>query len=98
MKDIQVYVKVERYIKEWLEFHLGNPIRFPERSYENEILHRHLAKRPCGLPPEKREDNMVAIVITDCDHSRPEFYNYLGQRGQRAIVSAIDALFPGTLK
>lgn len=93
MKDIQVYVKVERYIKEWLEFHLGNPVRFPERSYENELLHRHLAKRPCGLPPEKREDNMVAIVITDCDHSRPEYYNYLGQRGQRAIVSAIDALF-----
>ena len=93
MKDIQVYIKVERYIKEWLEFHLGNPIRFPERSYENEILHRHLAKRPCGLPPEKREDNMVAIVITDCDHSRPEYYNYLALRGQRAIVSAIDALF-----
>ena len=29
MKDIQVYVKVERYIKEWLEFHLGNPVRYP---------------------------------------------------------------------
>lgn len=93
MKNIQVYVKVERYIQEWLEFHLGNPVRFPVRSYENELLHRHLGKRPCGLPPEKREDNMVAIVITDCDHSRPEFYNYLGHRGKRAIVSAIDALF-----
>lgn len=93
MKDILVYVKVERYIQEWLEFHLGNPVRFPVRSYENELLHRHLGKRPCGQPPEKREDNMVAIVITDCDHSRPEFYNYLGHRGKRAIVSAIDALF-----
>ena len=32
MKDIQVYIKVERYVKEWLEYHLGNPIRFQERS------------------------------------------------------------------
>ena len=93
MKDIVVYVKVQRYIKEWLEYHLGTPVRFPERSYENELLHRHLDKRPRNLPPDKPEEGTVAIVITDCDHSRPEYYNYLGQRGRRAIVSAIDALF-----
>lgn len=93
MKDIQVYVKVPRYIKEWLVFHLGEPVRFPQRSYENELLHRHLDKRPEGIIPDKPAEDMVAIVITDCDHRRPEYYNYLGQRGRRAILSAIDALF-----
>lgn len=93
MKDIRVYVKVERYIKEWLEFHLGNPVRFPDRSYENELLHAYLSKRPCDLPPAKPQGCFVSIVITDSLHRKPEFYNYLGSRGQRAVASAIDALF-----
>lgn len=93
MKDFLVYVKVERYIKEWLEFHLGSPVRFPERSYENELLHRHLSRRPYNMPIEAIDGCKVAIVITDSNRARPEYYNYLGKRGQRAIVSAIDALF-----
>ena len=75
MKDIRVYVKVERYIKEWLEYRLGSPVRFPERSYENERVHAHLSKRPCDLPPAKPQGCFVSIVITDSLHRKPEFYN-----------------------
>ena len=93
MKDIRVHIKVERYIKEWLIFHFGNPVRFPDRSFENEVLHRMLTRRPPNEPPELPSDDTVSIVITDNKHRRPEFYNHLGFHGQRTIVSAIDGLF-----
>ena len=37
--------------------------------------------------------SLIAIVITDCRYRKPEHYNYLGRDGQRAVVSAINALF-----
>lgn len=93
MKDIIVQIRVERYIKEWLEFHLGSPVKFPERSYENALLHSYLGKRPADAPPEKTRGDCVAVVITDCLHRKPEYYNYLGTRGHRVMASAIDGLF-----
>ena len=87
MKDIQVYVRVPRYIKEWLVFHLGEPVRFPQRSYENELLHRHLDKRPEGIIPDKPAEDVVAIVITDCDHRRPEYYSGSAGEGLSSRLS-----------
>lgn len=94
MKDIVVHVKVERYIKQWLEHSLGNPVRFPSRSYESELLRRSLRKRPRTSSPVAVIDPCsVAVVIPDDDYKRPEYYNYLGFHGQRALQSAIDGLF-----
>lgn len=93
MKDLTIQIRLERYIREWLTFHLGNPVRFPERSYENELLHRFLSKRPAEVPPLSSDDDCVAIVITDCRYRKPEFYNYIGHDGRRALASAIDGLF-----
>lgn len=93
MKDIIVYVRVEKYIKDWLEFHLGNPVRFPERSYENALLHSYLCKRPACCPPDRGGEGTVAVVVTDCRHRKPEYYNHLSSRGHRAMASAIDSLF-----
>ena len=108
MKDIRVHIKVERYIKEWLICHFGNPVRFPDRSFENEVLHRMLTRRPPNEPPELPSDDTVSIVITDNKHHRPEFYNYLGFHGQLTVVSplmvcsvsvfGVDAFLLSTLK
>lgn len=94
MKDIVVYLRVERYIKQWLENALGNPVRFPARSYENELLHRLLSRRPQGVQPRLvAEPEEVAIVIPDRSDHKPEYYNYLSRRSQTAMVCAIDGLF-----
>ena len=98
MKGITVKVKVERYIKEWLEFHYGNPVRFPKRSGENAILLRALSKRPHNVPPDiTRDESCVSIEIPNDDKVRPEYYNYLPTRGKRMICKAIDALFRAQL-
>ena len=93
MKDFIVHIKVEKYIKQWLEHSLGNPVRFPPHSYENEVLRRHLQKRPRSAPVFFDDPDMVAVIIPDSSERKPEFYNYLGIRGQRALQSAIDGLF-----
>lgn len=93
MKGIVIYVKFERYIREWLLYRLGSPVRFPNGSFENELIHRNLSKRPKDTPPDLPEEGAVPIVVTDCMHRRPEFYNYLGIRGRRMIRSAVDGLF-----
>ena len=35
MKDITVGIKLELYLKEWLDTAMGRPVRFPSKSYEN---------------------------------------------------------------
>ncbi|MBR4552401.1 MAG: hypothetical protein IKO20_01595 [Bacteroidaceae bacterium] len=95
MKDIVVHLKVEKYIKQWLEHTLGNPVRFPSRSYESEVLRRALRKQPQDIrtPILLCKADYVAIVIPDDDYKRPEYYNYLPVRGQRRLQAAIDGLF-----
>ena len=44
MKDITVGIKLELYLKEWLETAMGRPVRFPSKSYENALLHRFLVR------------------------------------------------------
>lgn len=89
MKDITVGIKLEGYVKEWLEGALGRPVRFPAKSYENALLHRFLTR---GGQARQVDDN-VLIVISDCHYRKPETYNCLGRDGRRAMAAAIDALF-----
>lgn len=93
MKDITINVRMARYLREWLVFHFGLPVRFPARSYENGVLTRYLCKPPKGAAPEACYDDSVAIVLPDNDYRRPEFYNHLGRSGRRALISAVDTLF-----
>ncbi len=93
MKNICIYLRLETYLARWLTATLGNPVRFPAHSFENELLIRVLTIRPKHLPPSKPEAGAVAIVIPDNSHRRPEFYNHLGQRGERLLRTTIDALF-----
>lgn len=93
MKNMVVYLSLERYLREWLTFHLGSPVRFPDRSCENALLHRLLTRRPYGAPPELNKQGTVPVIITDSRYRKPEHYNYLGRRGQREMAAAIEALF-----
>ncbi|MGM9693809.1 MAG: hypothetical protein ACI3YC_02225 [Alloprevotella sp.] len=93
MTGICVYIKLEKYLKEWLEFHFGNPVCFPKQSYENELLHSLLQRQPSNFKIEKKTSELCAIKISDSRHRKPEHYNYLGVRGKQTIVSAIDTIF-----
>lgn len=100
MKDFTVTVRVERHLRQWLVSRLGEPVKFPSRSYENLLLSRVLQKPPRERPaaggtgsPAADEGRAVRIVIPDNDLKRPEYYHYLSRRAERAVAAAIDALF-----
>lgn len=93
MKNIVVYLRVSPYIRAWLASTLGDPVRFPAGSYENAVLHHVLRRRPLSSLPEAPGEDTIAVVIPDSAVHRPEYYNYLGRRGRRAVAECIEHLF-----
>ncbi len=93
MKDICVYVRVEKYIAQWLSTTMGLPVRFPTHSFENQLLKRVLSVRPKDAPIRMAGDNDIAIVIPDSSSRPPEYYNYLGRRSEQLVRTTIDSLF-----
>lgn len=97
MKDITICVRFELYLADWLVQHFGSPVRFPNHSPENVLLHRLLSVLPRGLNADADEDNatgeLVKIVLTDSSRRKPEHYNYLGRRGRAMLRTALTDLF-----
>lgn len=95
MKDITVYIPLPAYLRQWMTATMGSPVRFPEQSYENHLLHRCLwrSTRATGSPYMRCPPDCVAVVITDDRLRKPEFYNYLSRRGQASMLRAIESLF-----
>lgn len=93
MKDFVVYIKLEKYLAQWLTHSLGHPVRFPAQSNENAVLRRFLQKIPEGKQPELMFDGATAVVIPDSKAKDPSIYNYLGPRAKEAVIEAIEDLF-----
>lgn len=93
MKDFVIYIKLERYLSQWLTFSLGSPVRFPSQSNENSVIRRFLQKLPPDKQPEMVFEGATAIIIPDSKAKDPVVYNYLGPRAKEAIIEAIEDLF-----
>ena len=97
MKDITIPVRFELYLADWLVHHFGRPVRFPNHSPENVLLHRLLSVRPRGLSDDAAADDAageaVPLVLTDSSRRKPEHYNYLGRRGRAVLRTALTDLF-----
>lgn len=65
MKDFVVYIKLEKYLSQWLTHSLGHPVRFPSQSNENSVIRRFIQKLPPGRQPEMAFEGATAIVIPD---------------------------------
>ena len=94
VKDITVHLHVEAYLKQWLEHSLGDPVRFPSRSYESCLLSRLVSTPPkAGLSADGGDAGGVRIVLPDNALRPPEYYHYLSRRSSDTMRAAIDALF-----
>ena len=92
-----IYIKLEKYLSEWLTHSLGNPVRFPNGSNENAIIRAFIQKTPDGEMPEAAETDMTAIYIPDSKAKPAATYNYMGERGKQAVREAIKDLFTRNL-
>lgn len=93
MSDFVFYIKLEKYLSQWLTHSLGHPVRFPAQSNENSVIRRFLQKLPDGKQPELMFNGATAIVIPDSKAKDPEVFNYLGPRAKEAVIEAIEDLF-----
>lgn len=93
MSEFVIYVKLEKYLSQWLTFALGNPVRFPAQSNENAVIRRFIQKLPADRKPEMAAEGLTAIVIPDSKAKDPAVFNYFGPRAKEALTEAIEDLF-----
>ena len=97
MSQFVIYIKLEKYLSEWLTHSLGCPVRFPNGSNENAVIRAFIQKTPEDETPEKASDDATPIYIPDSKAKPPESYNYMTDSGKKAVREAIMDLFTRNL-
>lgn len=97
MSQFVIYIKLEKYISEWLTHSLGYPVRFPNGSNENAVIRAFIQQTPKGETPETAAEGMTPIYIPDSKAKPPEGYNYMTDSGKKAVREAIIDLFTRNL-
>ena len=93
MNEKVVYLKLDGYTRDWLINRFGDPVRFPARSYENEILARYIVslRHICG--PKVEKEGKIAIVVPAI-HGKPwESHNHFTRDGKKCLKAAVKNLF-----
>ena len=93
MSQFVLYIKLEKYLSEWLTHSLGDPVVFPPGSNENAVIRAFIQKVPKGKTPQAAQPGDTAICIPDSKAKPPESYNYMEESGKRAVREAILDLF-----
>ena len=93
MSQFVIYIKLEKYLAEWLTHSLGNPVVFPTGSNENAVIRAFIQKLPEDKMPEVAIEGATAICIPDSKAKPPSSYNYMGVKGKKAVHEAIMDLF-----
>ena len=97
MAQIVIYIRLEKYLAEWLTHSLGDPVKFPSQSNENAVIRAFLQQVPEGAKPQLGGEGYTAIVIPESKAKPPEKWHYLGPKGQDAVREAIKDLFTQNL-
>lgn len=84
------YVHIHPYLKQWAEHHYGSPVRFPNASVENALLHVFARKRPLNARCDN--EGKMAVVIPDSKDKPADTFCYLSASGEQAIRTAIHNL------
>ena len=97
MSQFVIYIKLEKYLSEWLTHSLGCPVRFPNGSNENSVIRAFTQQPPEDELPETASEGMTPIYIPDSKAKPPERYNYMTDSGKKAVREAIMDLFTRNL-
>lgn len=97
MSQFVIYIKLEKYLSEWLTHSLGCPVRFPNGSNENSVIRAFTMQPPESELPETASEGMTPIYIPDSKAKPPESYNYMTDSGKKAVREAIMDLFTRNL-
>lgn len=93
MSRFVIYINLPKYLSQFIVSHLGSPVAFPPSSNENAIIRAFIRRLPQGAVPETGSEGATPVVIPDSVAKPPEFFNYMGSRGKRAVAEAIKDIF-----
>ena len=93
MSQYCIHIKLEKYLAEWLTHSLGNPVVFPTGSNENAVIRCFIQKLPKDTLPDVASEDTTAICIPDSKAKPASSYNYMGDKGKKAVREAILDLF-----
>ena len=93
MSDFVIYVKLPKYLHEWVTNRLGDPVVFPYRAPQNCVIRTYTQKLPPGMRPETAAEGLTAVSIPDSIAKPPEVYNHVAKRGKEAVAESIKDLF-----
>ncbi len=93
MSQFVIYIKLEKYLAEWLTHSLGCPVRFPAGSNENAVIRTFLQRLPPDTLPLMDSPEATPIFIPDSKSKPADSYNYMAPRGLKAVHEAIMDLF-----
>ncbi|NDV96470.1 hypothetical protein D0T84_16335 [Dysgonomonas sp. 521] len=93
---IYIYLEVERYLKEYLNFHFGDPVRLPANSPENKLIRRHLSRLPENTNPDLQPNQDISFVRIEIPYSKekdPREYNFLFPSVKDALRDSLITIF-----
>lgn len=93
MSKFVIYLNVQPFLKQWLEYHYGSPVRFPDGSAQNRAIRRVTTRLQPGMMPRLQQPGDIAIVIPDSKEKDPAIYNHLTEKGESAMRNALNDLF-----
>ncbi len=93
---IYIYLELERYLKEYYNFHFGDPVRLPTNSPELKLIRRHLSRLPDNANPDLQPDCDISFIRVEIPYSKekdPRDYNYLFPMAKDALRNNLIAIF-----
>ena len=93
MSQMVIYIKLEKYLSQWLTHSLGCPVRFPNGSNENAVIRTFIQRLPDGERPDFGSNDATPIYIPDSKAKPVSSYNYMGIAGKKAVKESIKDLF-----
>ena len=93
MSSYVTYVRLKPFIAQWLIHAFGSPVRFPNGSPENALMHRRCIMLPRDASPDVAGEGLTAIAIPDCRERPARTYHYLPEAGKRELVLLVESLF-----
>lgn len=92
MSDYCIYLKVEPYLKHFLENSFGDPVRVVRDSPESRIIRQFISKTPDDEIPDLGKDANLRVSIPYFKEADPRVYNYMGERAKIALIDSFDHL------
>jgi hypothetical protein len=81
----------EYCISKFAAFNENVPVEFPNNTDLYMLIWDHLSKRPINAPVDS--GNLIIALPHRHGSKNPEYYNYLGKRGEKSIEQKIENMF-----